>query len=43
MLWGIAIIPVVMQPDWFKQFAKATDIYFFIHAGSITEWPANMY
>ena len=43
MLWGIAIIPVVMKPDWFKQFAKATDIYFFIHAGYIPEWPANMY
>ena len=43
MIWGIVIIPVVLQPDWFKQFLKATDIYFFIHAGYIPEWTANMY
>ena len=43
MLWGIVIIPVVMQPDWFKQFAKVTYIYLFIPAGSIPEWPSNMH
>ena len=37
------IIPVVMQPDWFKNFVKVADIYFFIPAGSIPEWPANMH
>ena len=43
MLWGIVIIPVVMQPDWFKNFVKVADIYFFIPAGSIPECPANMH
>ena len=43
MLWGVVFIPVVMQPDWFKRFVKVTDIYFFIPAGSITEWPSNMH
>ena len=32
-----------MQPDWFKRFVKVTDIYFFIPAGSIPEWPDNMH
>ena len=43
MLWGIVIIPVVMQPDWFKRFVKVADIYFFILAGSIHEWTDNMH
>ena len=43
MIWGIVIIPVVMKPDWFKRFVKVIDIYFFIPAGSIPEWPANMH
>ena len=43
MLWDIVIIPVVMQPDWFKRFVKVTYIYFFIPAGSIPECPDNMY
>ena len=42
MFWGIVIIPVIMQPYWFNRFLKVTDIYLFIPAGSITEWPANM-
>ena len=37
LLWGIVIIPFVMQPDWFKRFAKVTDIYLFIPAGYIPE------
>ena len=37
------IIHVVMQPDWFKRFVKVTDIYVFVPAGSIPEWPANMH
>ena len=43
MLWGIVIIHVVMQPDWFKWFVKVTNIYFFLPAVSIHEWPANMH
>ena len=43
ILWGIVIIPVVMQPDWFKRFVKVTDIYVFVPAGSIPEWSANMH
>ena len=43
MLWGIVIIPVIMQPDWFKRFVKVTDIYLFIPAGSIPEWPDNIH
>ena len=43
ILWGIVIIPVVMQHDWFKRFVKVTYIYLFIPAGSIPEWPANMH
>ena len=42
MIWGIVIIPVVVQPDWFKQFVNLTYIYFFITTGSIPEWPNNM-
>ena len=43
MLWGIVIIPVVMQPDWFKQFVKVKNIYFFITAGYIPEWPDKIH
>ena len=43
MLWGIVIIPVVIQPDWFKRFVKVKDIYFFITTGSFTEWSANIH
>ena len=43
ILWGVFIIPVVMQPDWFKRFVKVIYIYLFIPAGSIPEWPANMH
>ena len=43
MLWGIVIIPVIMQPDGFNRFVKVTDIYLFIPDGSIPEWPANMH
>ena len=41
ILWGIVIIPVVMQPDWFKRFLKVRDIYLFIPAGYIPECSAN--
>ena len=37
ILWGIVIIPFVMQPDWFNRFLKFIDIYFFISAEYITE------
>ena len=37
------IIPVVMQPDWFKKFVKVKNIYFFITAGYIPEWPDNIH
>ena len=43
MIWGVVIIPVVVQPDWFKWFVKVTDIYFFITSGSIPEWNSNMH
>ena len=32
MLWGVVIIPVIMQHNWFKRFVKVTGIYFFIPA-----------
>ena len=37
------IIPVVMQTYWFKQFVKVTDVYLFILAGYIPEWPDTMH
>ena len=43
MYLGIAIIPVVMQPDLFKRFVKVTDIYFSIPAGYIPKWPTKMH
>ena len=43
MLWGIVIIPVVVQPDCFKRLAKVKYIYLFISNSSIPEWPAKMH
>ena len=43
MLWGIVIIPIVMQPDWFNWFVKVTDIYFFIPDGYIPEFTYNIH
>ena len=37
------IVPIIMQPDYFKRFVKVTDIYLFIPAGYISEWPDNMH
>ena len=37
IIWGIIIISIVMQPYWFTRFVKVADIYFFIHAGNISE------
>ena len=43
MLWDIVIIPVVMQPYWFKRFVKVADIYFFIPDGYIPEFTYNIH
>ena len=43
MIWGIVIIPFIMQPDWFNEFLKVTYIYLFIPAGYIPEWSYNTY
>ena len=43
ILWYIMIIPIIIQPYWFKWFVKVTYINFFIPYVSIPEWPSNIH
>ena len=41
-LMGVVIIPKSLRTEWFHRFVKVVDLYFFIPAGSIEQWPSNM-
>jgi hypothetical protein len=40
---GVIIIPKYFRPEWFRRFIKIVDLYFFIPAGAIEQWPSNMH
>jgi hypothetical protein len=39
----IAVIPLILNTDWFKCFLKTVDFYFFVHVGAIPAWPSSMH
>jgi hypothetical protein len=40
---GVVVIPKYLRPEWFRCFIKIVDLYFFIPAGAIEQWPSNMH
>jgi hypothetical protein len=38
-LLGVVVIPLILNPDWFKRFVKTVDLYLFVPAGAIPAWP----
>jgi hypothetical protein len=43
ILMGVVIIPKSLRPEWFRRFIKIVDLYFFITAGAIEQWPSNIH
>jgi hypothetical protein len=43
ILMGVVIIPKFLRPESFRRFIKIVDLYFFIPAGDIEQWPSNMH
>jgi hypothetical protein len=37
------LIPTLLSHEWFRRLSRIVDLYFVLPAGSIAEWPDNMY
>ena len=40
---GVIIIFKSLRPEWFLRFVKIIDLYFFIPASAIEQWPSNIH
>jgi hypothetical protein len=42
-LLDVVVIPLILNPDWFKRFVNTVDLYFFVPVGAIPAWPRSMH
>jgi hypothetical protein len=40
---GVVIVPIMLNPKWFKRFVKRMGFYLFIPACAIPEWWLSMH
>jgi hypothetical protein len=43
VLQGVVLVPALLQHEWRRRLIRVTDFYFTIPAGSIPEWPIEMF